>query len=48
MIAYHVATDSPIQPGQVIAFDENHRSGVYLRVHEKMNMISDIYSKPEK
>lgn len=48
MIAYHVATDSPLQPGQIIAFDENHRSGVYLRVHEKLNLIRDIYSNPEK
>lgn len=48
MIAYHAVTDRPLLPGQQIVFDETHRSGVYLRVHEKRNLIRDIYSNPEK
>lgn len=48
MIAYHAVTDRPLLPGQIIVFDEAHRSGVYLRVQEKRNLIRDIYSNPEK
>ena len=48
MIAYHVVTDAPLSPGQILTFDENHVSGVFLRVREKLNLIRDIYSNPEK
>lgn len=48
MYAYHVVTDRPIQIGQEIIFDETHHSGVYNRVHEKLNIVNDIYANPEK
>lgn len=48
MYAYHVVTDRPMQVGQEIIFDENHHSGVYTRVYEKMDMVKDIYANPEK
>lgn len=48
MIFYHVVTDRPMQVGQHIIFDEEHHSGVYQRVMEKVNIVEDIYSNPEK
>lgn len=48
MIAYHVVTDKPMYVGQQIIFDENHHSGVYKRVYEKLNVVNDIYLHPEK
>lgn len=48
MIAYHVVTDRPMHVGQQIIFDENHHSGVYQRVHEKIDIINDIYANPSK
>lgn len=48
MIAYHVVTDRPMQPGQVIVFDENHRSGVFHRVHEKLDAVRAIYENPDR
>lgn len=48
MYAYHVVTDRPMQPRQQIVFDETHRCGVYQRVHEKMDIVDDIYANPDK
>ena len=44
MYAYHVVTDRPMQVGQQIIFDETHHSGVYQRVHEKSDIVNDIYN----
>ena len=46
MIAYHVVTDRPMTIGQVIIFDENHHSGVYQRVHDKLEIVRQIYANP--
>ena len=48
MYAYHVVTDRPIKVGQQIIFDEAHHNGVYQRVYDKINIVKDIYSHPEK
>jgi len=44
MIAYHVVTDQPMTVGQQIVFDEEHHSGVYQRVHEKLDIVRRIYA----
>ncbi len=46
MFVYHVVTDRPMQVGQQIIFDEKHHSGVYQRVHEKMDIVKEIYECP--
>ena len=46
--AYHVVTDRPMQVGQHIIFDKKHHNGVYKRVHEKIEIVNDIYEHPEK
>lgn len=46
--AYHVVTDSPMFVGDHIVFDENHHSGVYKRVFEKVKNVEEIYSNPDK
>lgn len=48
MYAYHVVTERPMQVGQTIIFDETHHSGVYRRVHEKIDIVNDIYANPNK
>lgn len=48
MIAYHVVTERPMSVGQKILFDETHRSGVYQRVQEKLEIVRDIYANPAK
>ena len=48
MLVYHVVTDRPMYVGQHIVFDEEHHSGVYQRVYEKLDIVKDIYSNPEK
>lgn len=48
MQVYHVVTERPMQVGQQIIFDENHHSGVYHRVCEKMGIVKEIYDNPEK
>ena len=45
--AYHVVTDHPMTPGQVIVFDEAHRSGVYRRVMEKLPLVLEILANPQ-
>ena len=46
MIAYHVVTDRPMYVGQRIVFDEDHHSGVYQRVQDKLDIVRDIYANP--
>ena len=46
-VYYHVVTDKPMEVGQIIVFDENHRSGVYNRVYELKDKVDDIYSNPD-
>lgn len=48
MFVYHVVTDRPMHVGQQIVFDETHHSGVYQRVCEKLDIVNDIYSNPDK
>ena len=49
MDVYHVVTESPIAADQVILFDENHHSGVYDRVQEKLLLVKEINANlPEK
>lgn len=48
MVVYHVVTDRPMYIGQKIVFDATHHSGVYERVRDKINIVSDIYENPEK
>jgi len=47
MIVYHTVTDRPMEVGQVIFFDEAHRSGVHRRVMEKKPLVDDILAHPE-
>lgn len=46
--AYHVVTEKPMHVGQHIVFDKNHHNGVWKRVNEKLDMVSNIYNHPEK
>ena len=46
--AYHVVTDRPMEAGQRIVFDEEHRSGLYGRVMEKLDIVKEIYAHPER
>lgn len=48
MFVYHVVTDRPMYVGQQIIFDEEHHSGVYQRVYEKLDIVNDIYVNPDK
>lgn len=48
MIAYHVVTDKPMHVGQQIIFDEEHHSGVYKRVYDKIDTVNDIYADSTK
>ena len=48
MFVYHVVTDRPMYVGQHIIFDEEHHSGVFQRVYEKLDIVNDIYANPEK
>lgn len=48
MFAYHVVTDRPMYVGQQIIFDEEHHSGVYQRVYDKLDIVNDIYENPSK
>ena len=48
MLAYHVVTDRPMYVGQRIIFDEDHHSGVYQRVYDKLDIVNDIYANPSK
>jgi len=46
MIAYHVVTDRPMKVGQRIVFDDEHHSGVFQRVQEKLELVRQIYANP--
>ena len=46
--AYHVVTDRPVQVGQIIRFDEEHHSGVWQRVMDKLPLVEDILAHPER
>ena len=46
--AYHVVTEKPMHLGQHIVFDDNHHSGVYQRVMDKLDIVKDIYKAPQK
>lgn len=48
MVAYHVVTDRPMSPGQIILFDSEHHSGVYQRVTALAEQVKDVYAHPEK
>ena len=48
LTAYHVVTDRPMRVGQVIRFDETHHSGVWQRVMDKMPLVQDILTHPER
>lgn len=48
LIVYHVVTEKSMYVGQHIVFDENHHNGVWQRVNEKLDIVSDIYNNPEK
>ena len=48
MYAYHVVTDRPMYVGQRILFDNEHHSGVYQRVYDKLDAVNDIYANPSK
>ncbi|MBQ7919900.1 MAG: DUF2441 domain-containing protein [Lachnospiraceae bacterium] len=48
MYVYHVVTECPMQVGQQIIFDEEHHSGVYRRVYEKMVIVEEIYANSAK
>lgn len=45
--AYHVVTERPMYLGQHIIFDEEHHSGVYQRVMDRLDIVKDIYAHPE-
>ncbi len=48
MLVYHVVTDKPMKVGQEIIFDENHHSGVYKRIYDRIDIVNDIYANPSK
>ena len=48
LLAYHTVTEKPMHIGQHILFNENHHSGVWQRVNEKLDIVNDIYHNPEK
>ena len=48
MRAYHVVTDRNMRVGQRIVFDENTHSGVYQRVMDKLDIVNEIYERPER
>lgn len=44
--AYHVVTDRPMHIGQHIIFDDRNHNGVWKRVNDKADIVSDIYANP--
>jgi len=46
-VFYHVVTERPMQLGQVIAFDENHHSGVHERVYALKSKVDEVYRNPK-
>ncbi len=47
-VAYHVVTERPMYVGQHILFDADHHNGVYHRVQEKLPLVDEIHSNPER
>lgn len=47
MFVYHVVTERPMAVGQQIIFDENHHSGVYQRVMDKLDLVQDVLAHPD-
>lgn len=45
--AYHAVTERPMHIGQIITFDEEHKSGVYQRVMEKKEEVELLYKAPD-
>ena len=43
---YHVVTDRPMELHQRILFDQEHHSGVWQRVMDKMSVVEEIYANP--
>lgn len=46
-VYYHVVTDRPMELGQELIFDDNHRSGVYNRVYAFKEKVNEIYKNPD-
>lgn len=46
--AYHVVTEKPMIKWQHIFLDKTYHNGVYKRVFEKLDIVKEIYSQPEK
>ncbi|MBE6936558.1 MAG: DUF2441 domain-containing protein [Ruminococcaceae bacterium] len=44
---YHVVTDRPMTLHQRILFDQEHHSGVWQRVMDKLPIVEEIYANPE-
>lgn len=44
---YHVVTERNMQLGQKIVFDDNNKSGVFVRVQQKLQVVNDIYLAPQ-
>ena len=45
---YHVISDVPKKAGEHLILDEDHPNGVYKRVQEQMETVTDIANNPEK
>ena len=45
---YHVISDVPKHAGEHLILDEDHPNGVYKRVQEQMETVTDIAKNPEK
>lgn len=46
--AYHVVTEKPMIKGQHILLGKTYHNGVYKRVFEKLDIVKEIYSQPER
>lgn len=44
MYAYHVVTERPMYVGQHTIFDETHRSGLFQRVYEKLEIEGSCFT----
>lgn len=48
IFVYHAVTEKPMYIGQHVILDEKHHNGVWKRVREKLDIVSDIFAHPEK
>lgn len=46
--AYHVVTERPMEIRQHIIMDERYHNGVWHRVQDKIHIVNEIYTMPEK